>query len=699
MRRLLILTLTLMVALIMKAGNVTPEEALQKAENFLQNKYSTHRASGTFPTLTMTRPISGLYVFNVGKNDGFIIVSPDDSTVEILGYSNSGQINPDNIPDNMRAWLQGYADEIAWAKERQTTDNGNRHTAKAPRRADRTDVEPLLQTHWTQSGTFAAKCIFDDTQTVTGCVATAMAQVMYYHQWPNVIIDKIPAYTTATKGYDVAAIPAGTVIDWNNILQEYEIYLEEGEQYGTLPPNHTTEQANAVAELLHYCGASVSMDYTSNSSGAQSAEIPFALFHYFNYNQTAQFLNRDSYSADDWDEIIYHEVKNGRPVLYGGQSSGGGHEFVCDGYNTDGTFHINWGWQGMSNGYFVLSALDPDQQGIGGSSSTDGYNSQQDVVIGIQKPDATGEVSTAVSNATGISLQLLDVSFSENPTISGNEVTVTATIKNNSVNSYNGYFSIWESQLSGSLSVYPFNIASGATKAYTQTVTPNEGAVRYYVGYVKDNYIWPICKTNELSVYPQDVTKNMNAYGWATFSSEYPLDFSQTELEAYIVTGSNGNTILKSPVATVPANTGLIISGTANDSFTIPVTLATTDDVTGNKLVAVPTQITVNKATDGNENFVLSVQNGKVVFARINDNTATVPAGYAYLTLSAEATSPWLTIDDEEETTSLRETINVKSDVSTYYTLDGKRVTNPTEGIYIMNGKKVFIKKGERSQQ
>jgi len=688
-----------MVALIMKAGNVTPEEALQKAENFLQNKYSTHRASGTFPTLTMTRPISGLYVFNVGKNDGFIIVSPDDSTVEILGYSNSGQINPDNIPDNMRAWLQGYADEIAWAKERQTTDNGNRHTAKAPRRADRTDVEPLLQTHWTQSGTFAAKCIFDDTQTVTGCVATAMAQVMYYHQWPNVIIDKIPAYTTATKGYDVAAIPAGTVIDWNNILQEYEVYLEEGEQYGTRPPNHTTEQANAVAELLHYCGASVSMDYTSNSSGAQSAEIPFALFHYFNYNQTAQFLNRDSYSADDWDEIIYHEVKNRRPVLYGGQSSGGGHEFVCDGYNTDGTFHINWGWQGMSNGYFVLSALDPYQQGIGGSSSTDGYNSQQDVVIGIQKPDATGEVSTAVSNATGISLQLLEVSFSENPTISGNEVTVTATIKNNSVNDYDSYFSIWESQLSGSLPVYRFKIESGETKIYTQSVSPSEGAIRYNIGYVKDNYLWPICKTNELCVYPQNVTKTMNAYGWATFSSEYPLDFSLTDLEAYIVTGSNGNTILKSPVTTVPANTGLIISGTANDSFTIPVTLATADDVTGNKLVAVPTQITVNKATDGNENFVLSVQNGKVVFARINDNTATVPAGYAYLTLSAEATSPWLTIDDEEETTSLRETINVKSDVSTYYTLDGKRVTNPTEGIYIMNGKKVFIKKGERSQQ
>ena len=701
MKRVWLLALTVIVSLTMMAGNVTPEKALQQATSFVQSRIQKgegpRMTPGTPLHLNLASRVSGLYVFNVSNNGGFVIVSPDDCVQTILGYSDCGQFDPDNIPCNMRAWLQGYADEIAWAQQQtaegrlQTT--GNR--AKAPQKTGRTDVAPMCQTHWAQGEPFNNKCVFGGVKCVTGCVATAMAQVLYYHQWPTETADVIPAYTTNSNNYSVDAIPAGSVINWSNIQQEYGLYKDENLVVHNEPYNDV--QADAVAELLLYCGASVSMDYGTGSSGAMSTEIPFALIHYLGYKNTAQLLNRDSYSSNDWDEIIYHEMISGRPVLYSGVTIGNeGHEFVCDGYDADeGTYHINWGWQGVSNGYFVLSALDPDEQGIGGSSSNQGFNREQDAVIGIQKPDATGDVSERVGMATGISLQLIDLSFSENPTINGNDVYLYVTIKNNSINDFDNGLSVWESTQTQNIPVYGYTIPSGATQAIGFPITPG-GTYRYEVGYVgSDNYLHSLAKTHELIVWPANVTKTMNNYGWATYSSVYPLDFSGTGLEAYIVTGSNGNAILKEPVTKVPANTGLVISGTAGAEFTIPLTLDTPDDVSENKMVAVSEQITLEKATDGNENFVLSVQSGKVVFARINNDAATVRAGQAYLVLPTDVAAPWLAIDgDDEETTSLREMRNEETGMGNaqYYTLDGRRVSEPTKGIYIMNGKKVVIK-------
>lgn len=702
MKRVWLLALTVIVSLTMMAGNVTPEKALQQATSFVQSRIQKgegpRMAPGTQLHLNLASRVSGLYVFNVSNNGGFVIVSPDDCVQTILGYSDCGQFDPDNIPCNMRAWLQGYADEIAWAQQQtaegrlQTT--GNR--ARAPQKTGRSDVAPMCQTHWAQGEPFNNKCVFGGVKCVTGCVATAMAQVLYYHQWPTETANMIPAYTTYSNNYSVDAIPAGSTINWNKINQEYGVYLPDGAVYGEIA-NYQDDEADAVAELLLYCGASVSMDYGTGSSGAMSTEIPFALIHYLGYKNTAQLLNRDSYSSNDWDEIIYHEMISGRPVLYSGVTIGNeGHEFVCDGYDADeGTYHINWGWQGVSNGYFVLSALDPDEQGIGGSSSNQGFNREQDAVIGIQKPDATGDVSERVGMATGISLQLIDLSFSENPTINGNDVYLYVTIKNNSINDFDNGLSVWESTQTQNIPVYGYTIPSGATQAIGFPITPG-GTYRYEVGYVgSDNYLHSLAKTHELIVWPANVTKTMNNYGWATYSSEYPLDFSETGLEAYIVTGSNGNAILKEPVTKVPANTGLVISGTAGAEFTIPLTLDTPDDVSENKMVAVSEQITLEKATDGNENFVLSVQSGKVVFARINNDAATVRAGQAYLVLPTDVAAPWLAIDgDEEETTSLREMRNGEIGLGNaqYYTLDGRRVSEPTKGIYIVNGKKVIIK-------
>ena len=701
MKRLLLYLLTMMVTVVAMAKDVTPEEALQKATQFVAKRHAARvqRAPGTditTPKLELTAQVSGLYLFNVSNAGGYVIVSPDDCTEAILGYSDSGNIDPQHMPENMRAWLQGYADQIAWARQ------NNIQASNAPRKTDREAVAPLLTTLWGQDKAYYDLCVFNGDQCVTGCVATAMAQVMYYHRWPSATANEIPAFTTASNGYQVPAIPAGSAFDWNNMLQYYDVYVPEGSQYGYYAPAHTEEQALAVAQLMHYCGAAVMMNYGTGSSGAQDTEIPYALTHYFNYNaNTTVLLERDSYETDDWDEIIYHEVSNGRPVIYGGLTSNNeGHEFVCDGYNnTDGSYHINWGWMGLSNGYFLLSALDPDAQGTGGSSSNSGYKYDQTAVIGIQKPSDTGEVSSAVGNATGISLQLLNLTFSENPTIEGHDVIISATIKNNSVNNYNSWFSIWKSDISGSISVWSFSVNSGETKVYTQTVTPTNGQ-RYKIGYVgSDNYLHSLCTTEPVTVYPENISKTMNQYGWATLSSAYPLDFSETGLTPYIVTGSEGKLVEKTELTKAPGGIGLLIKGEPNQIFTIPVTLEATDDVTGNLMVPViDAEVTVTKSVDATkENYVLSVDNEgeKAVFARVNADDATVEVGKAYLTLPASTdNAPFLSFDDEEGTTGIRSLTPTLSQEEGVYTLDGRKLNGmPTaKGVYIVNGQKVVIK-------
>lgn len=173
--------LSVVVSTIMMADDVTPEEALQQATQFVQNRVARGNgprlAPGIQPKLTLASRVSDLYVFNVGSDAGFIIVSNDDCAVPILGYSDSGSFDANNIPDNMRAWLQGYADEIAWAKA-----NHVKPAANAPMKAALGNkVDPLLTTHWDQGTPYNDLCpLSGDKRTVTGCVATAMAQVMYY---------------------------------------------------------------------------------------------------------------------------------------------------------------------------------------------------------------------------------------------------------------------------------------------------------------------------------------------------------------------------------------------------------------------------------------------------------------------------------------------------------------------------------------
>lgn len=259
----------------------------------------------------------------------------------------------------------------------------------------------------------------------TGCVATSMAQVMKYHEWPAQATQDIPSY--AWYNYDMPLLTPVT-FDWNNMLLDYS--------YG-----YTDDETTAVATLMMYCGYSLNMDY-GPESGTFTEAVAYALKAYFDYNNSTQYIHRNYYTYTNWINIIYNELNQGRPVVYGGSSSTGGHSFVCDGYQGEDYFHINWGWSGSCDGYFKLAALDPYMQGIGGSSSKDGYHFNQETIVGIQKPTDTGTVLDIAPN--DINLELLGFTLSSNSIALGESTEAIVTVKNNSDYEFDGDFIIYD---------------------------------------------------------------------------------------------------------------------------------------------------------------------------------------------------------------------------------------------------------------
>ena len=338
MRKTYLLLLTLFVSIVAMAGHITPEEARQKITKFM----SPRRSASVLQDLRLVSTshykvqedvvAPSFYVFNVGEGHGYVIAGADDRIPAVLGYSEQGALDPDDMPVNMQAWLEGYNDQMEYL---------NRHPeAAAPRRTvSGSSIDPLLTSTWGQGNPYNSRCPMDgDKHSVVGCSATAMAQVMYYWKWPNQTTTIIPGYVTEKKEILVHAIPVGTTIDWDNMLPQY-------------PGDETETQIDAVATLSLLCGASIQMDYTAESSSGYTGRAAEAWKTYFDYDAALHIEERGGYRQAAWNQMVYDELAAQRPVLYSGQSSDGGHAFVIDGYGGDDYFHVNWGWGGSSNDY------------------------------------------------------------------------------------------------------------------------------------------------------------------------------------------------------------------------------------------------------------------------------------------------------------------------------------------------------------
>lgn len=373
------------------AAPVSPGDALREAMRFRSINAGTLRrapAKGE-PTLAYeAQSPSGdncFYIFNYPSGTGFTVVSADDRLPAVIGFSDSGSFDAAAIPSNMKWWLGEYTRQIS------TFIAEDPDVPRMPMRAiakDYDEIAPLLTSKWDQGAPYNNDCPMDNrvhARSVTGCVATAMAQVMRHHRWPV-------NPTGSAYGY----IFEGQTLDWANMIDDYS-------------GAYNTAQANAVALLMRMCGAGVNMMYSAYESGAYSQDVPTALIENFGYNASMEMQWRDYHSQLEWNRIVYDELAANRPVYYSGQSSLGGHAFVCDGYLADGYFHFNWGWGGYQDGYFLLSALNP---AVGGTGSYDGgYNTNQSIITGVKKSEgetqrqqaalATGSFSYSGSGSNG----------------------------------------------------------------------------------------------------------------------------------------------------------------------------------------------------------------------------------------------------------------------------------------------------------
>ena len=381
-------TISYLAFCILAIGNavgapLSPELAIQRVKdngNIVALETGT-RASVNSPRLKLTlkdiEDQPAIYVFEPMENRGFMVVSADDAVPALLGYSDNGVFDPDNLPPVLKYWLEEYGNQIEFLRSNSTpgTRGIEESSSEVTFPSSWTPIEPLISTKWNQNAPYNILCPLDgDTKSYTGCVATSMAQVMKYFNHPAEPTGYISYYCSSLR--KTLSLNLNEIkFDWNNMLDSYS-------------GSYTPTQANAVATLMQAAGYSVQMEYSAGESGTVSGILPYAFTTYFRYDKSVTYYKRAQYEFSKWAQMIYDNLKNVGPVIYDGQGSAGGHSFICDGYQGNGYFHFNWGWGGVSNGYFLLDVLNPQALGIGAGAG--GYNFRQSALLNLKPATDAG---------------------------------------------------------------------------------------------------------------------------------------------------------------------------------------------------------------------------------------------------------------------------------------------------------------------
>ncbi len=410
--RCTLLFLFILLANRLLADNVTAEQAHALATDFFKTNVQT-RSTAASPQLRLvwdgedvnTRSAGSLpafYVFNSTDRKGFVIIAGDDVAMPVLGYSFTDSFMVDGMPSNLKSWMNGLKEQINEARE--TGLNASDVVSEAWRGlSDMTtgDVVKQYETaEWNQESPYNTFCPkIEGTQTVTGCVATAISILMRYHQWPNAGTGTLPAYSYdalvsgAQIHQTVSERTLGHAYAWNDMPLQYD-------------RNSSEIAKNEVATLMYDCGVMAQSQFNIASAGGTGATTLTAvhgLAEYMNYNKSMLCLRREWYSDAEWIQMLENEIMTVGPVLYGGVTlSNEGHQFILDGYTTKDYFRVNWGWSGHSNGFFLISALDPDNQGAGGSTGG-GFVTNQDALFGLKPEEGNSSYQTLLAMLAGTS--------------------------------------------------------------------------------------------------------------------------------------------------------------------------------------------------------------------------------------------------------------------------------------------------------
>ena len=349
----LLLAAFVLLTMSMSAATLDAPSAQARAYQFLAS-HSVAKLNAGNSTLSLSHVESSAvnsrcadyYVFNSTDGKAFVIVAGDDRAEEILGYG-EGSIDMTDLPCNLQWWLDQYKEQIEFLI---ANPDEKVEKASAPRRDSdgQLVITPMLTCNWSQSEPYYNMCpLSNGERCVTGCVATAMAQVMYYWRYPD-RTNGVSGYWCRSLGTMLSGLPA-TTFEWDDMLDSYA-------------GKYTKAQGDAVAKLMRYCGQSCNMGYSPDGSGAYTSQ-QLSGMKKFGYSNNAKDVTRSSwwyenYTTAEWEALIKAELDARRPILYSANDiNAGGHAFVCDGYDNTGMFHFNFGWYGTCDGWYTSSAL------------------------------------------------------------------------------------------------------------------------------------------------------------------------------------------------------------------------------------------------------------------------------------------------------------------------------------------------------
>ena len=377
MRKSFLFTVMALLAFSLKltASPVTIEQAQNQAKNFL---LSIGAEVGNITLVEAPAKASTTngevyyYVFNYGADGGFVIVSGDDRTTPILGYSDQGHVSADDIQNSFKPMLESYKDELDRVAMLPDTEYDRPRHVQSP---SYSPVSPLVTSHWTQVDPYNSKCpVVGGKTSPAGCLPVALAQVLYSFRdrMPAKLPVAIPSYYTNTNKVYVPGVDKGTAFNWSNMVD------------GLM--SATSTQKNAVANFILYVGKSLFADYQPTKTNAGWSNVVKAITTYFNCSSDVHSINQSAYTPARFHEILVGELMANRPIImYGENYSGEAHAFIIDGFDGGDMFHVNWGW-GRGNGYFLLSVMNPLQPNDEDAQITSekSFNKNIKAFIGIQ---------------------------------------------------------------------------------------------------------------------------------------------------------------------------------------------------------------------------------------------------------------------------------------------------------------------------
>ena len=561
MKKFFLLTLTVLLtwSTNAEANPVSKSEALQKAAAFLQERGkmvsgSLNMAEGPRKAKANSMATPSYYVVNNGEDDGFVIVAGDDRAKPVLAYADNGHFDEENMPEMVANMLNGYVEEMELKGNSLPEDVTERAKTKTP---TTNPIYPMVTTKWAQTDPFNIKCPVvpnTDTKCFVGCVAVAMAQLIYYYRdrMNSKLSVAIPGYTCTTswsgKKIAVSGVAAGTAINWSNMYEE-----DNGKQ--------TSTQKTNLANFLLYCATALESEFRGGDDKITTAPISniyTSLVKYFNFKSNyVKTFARSSYNYAKWKDMIVNELEQGRPVLYyAGSKQDAGHVFVIDGFDGGDLFHINWGWGGRYNGYFSLTTFDPfDYGGDDSNVTTSSYVSNQQVFLDLQP--AKGYNNTDVSHN-------LTATLNKATTASG-----TVTYANNTSNTGNYFFGLGyyddngQFKLAKQASTTAKEMASGATAVVTYNLSISDFGVSKTTK--KTFKVFPVCKLKGEEDWMTCEQPSTVYYFSAVCNGSVTLtiekDYANIAATKFVFPGTNVKGT-KQPVVVTVTNTGGDFFGT-----------------------------------------------------------------------------------------------------------------------------------------